>query len=170
MLPLMMMFLPANAAFPADPVPTPTAEMKPIAFLAGHWQGTGWAQTREGKKTFTIDEKVEPKLDGSVFLVEGIGKDNDGKVHHHALAFFHYDKEAKHYKVKAFRKDSGYVDAKGEMKDGNFVWGFDLPQGGQVRFTLKINDKGQWVETGEFSRDGKQWFHSMEMTLDKVKK
>jgi hypothetical protein len=71
--------------------------------------------------------------------------------------------------VKAFRKGSGYVDAKGEMKDGAFVWGFDPPQGGKVRFTLKLNDKGQWLETGEFSRDGKEWMKMLEMTLDRVK-
>lgn len=152
-----------------ETTPHPTADMKPIAFLAGTWQGTGWAQTREGRHEFAIREKIEPKLDGSVFLVEGIGKDAAGKVHHHALAFFHYDKQAGHFKVKAFRKDGGYVDAKGEMKDGAFVWGFEQPQAGTVRFTLKLNAKGQWVETGEFSRDGKQWFKIMEMTLDRVK-
>lgn len=170
MLPLVLMLLPVPAAYPAEPTPEPTADMKPIAFLAGSWKGTGWAQTREGRANFTINETIEPKLDGSVFLVEGIGKDEKGKVHHHALAFFHYDKQAGHFKVKAFRKDGGYVDAKGEMKDGTFIWGFDIPQSGQIRFTLKINDKGQWVETGEFSRDGKQWIKTMEMTLDKVKK
>jgi hypothetical protein len=166
MMTVVLAVLSMSAAAP----PEPTADMKPIAFLAGTWKGTGWAQTREGRGNFTIEETIEPKLDGSVFLVEGIGKDANGKVHHHALAFFHFDKAAGHFKVKAFRKDSGYVDAKGEMKDGAFVWGFPTPQGGNVRFTLKLNDKGQWVETGEFSPDGKKWFQMMEMTLDRVKK
>jgi hypothetical protein len=166
MLTIVLMLLPTADATPA---PSPTADMKPIAFLAGSWKGTGWVQTREDRPTFTIQEKIEPKLDGSVFLVEGIGKDAGGKVHHHALAFFHFDKQAGHFKVKAFRKDGGFVDAKGEMKDGAFVWGFDPPQGRKVRFTLKLNDKGQWVETGEFTRDGKEWMKMLEMTLDRVK-
>ena len=37
-----------------------------------------------------------------------------------------------------------------------------------MRFTLHLNDKNQWVEIGEFSRDGNQWMKFMEMTLDKV--
>lgn len=147
----------------------PSADMKPLAFLVGSWSGTGWAMTREGKQEFTIREVIEPKLDGSVFLVEGKGKDSQGNVAHHALAFFHYDKTHKEFRVKAFRKDGGYVDARGEIKDGNFIWGFDSPQG-KIRFTLKLNDKGQWVESGEFSQDGKQWRLFLEMTLDKSKK
>jgi hypothetical protein len=164
MLPFMLVLLSINTQAAIEP----TADMKPIAFLVGSWKGTGWAQTREGRIEFTIDEKIEVKLDGSVFLVEGIGKDSAGTVHHHALAFFHYDSEAKCFKVKSFRKDAGYVEAKGEMQDGAFVWGFQPPQGGHVRFTIRLNDQGQWVETGEFSRDGNQWFQMLEMTLDRV--
>lgn len=152
-----------------DAAPQPSTDLKPLAFLTGSWQGTGWALTREGKQDFTIREKVEPKLDGSVFLVEGIGKGADGKIAHHALAFFHFDKQAKEFRIKAFRKDGGYVDARGEMKDGKFVWGFDQPQAGKVRFTIHQNDKGQWHETGEFSQDGKTWRQFLEMTLDKAK-
>ena len=103
-----------------------------------------------------------------MFLVEGIGKDKQGQVAHHALAFFHFDKAHQEFRVKAFRKDGSYVDAKGEMKDGAFVWGFDQPQG-KVRFTLKLNEKGQWFEMGEFSQDGKSWRLFLEMTLDKAK-
>ncbi len=166
MLTLALLVLPV---FVDDAPPAPAADMKPIAFLVGSWQGTGWALTREGKADFTIREKVEPKLDGSVFLVEGIGKASDGHIAHHALAFFHYDKQAKEFRIKAFRKDGGYVDARGEMKDGKFVWGFDSPQGGKVRFTIHQNGKGQWNEVGEFSQDGKQWRQFLEMTLDKAK-
>ena len=152
-----------------DAAPPPSAEMKPLAFLAGSWQGTGWVMTREGKETFTVREKVEPKLNGGVFLVEGVGKGSDGKVVHHALAFFHFDKNAREFRIKAFRKDGGYVDAKGEAKEGSFVWGFQQPQAGSVRFTIKQNEKGQWHEIGEFSQDGKQWRQFLEMTLDKEK-
>lgn len=167
MLALVLCILPTFADDAA--AVTPTAEMKPIAFLAGNWQGSGWVLTREGKDTFTVREKVEPKLNGGVFLVEGIGKRTDGRVAHHALAFFHFDSNAGEFRIKAFRKDGGYVDAKGEMKDGKFVWGFDQPQAGKVRFTIHQNDKGQWHEMGEFSQDGKQWRQFLEMTLDRVK-
>lgn len=169
MLTLALCFLPLSTPILTDDAaPKPTPEMKPIEFLVGAWKGTGWVQTREGKQEFTINEKVESKLNGSVFLVEGIGKASDGHIAHHALAFFHFDKQKNEFRIKAFRKDGGYVDAKGEMKEGKFIWGFDQPQAGKVRFTLHLNDRNQWVEIGEFSRDGNQWMKFMEMTLDKV--
>jgi hypothetical protein len=38
-----------------------------------------------------------------------------------------------------------------------------------MRFTVRLNEKGQWFEVGEFSRDGKAWQKFFEMTLERVK-
>lgn len=145
-------------------------EMKAIDWLVGEWKGTGWIQMGPQKTNFTIREKIERKLEGQVFFVEGLGQDDGGRTIHQALAFFHYDHEAKQHRVKAFRKDGGYVDAKGELKDGAFVWGFADSRGPTVRFTLRQNEKGQWNETGDVTLDqGQTWRRFLEMTLERVK-
>ena len=42
-----------------------------------------------------------------------------------------------------------------------------IPQGGMVKYEFSLNDKGQWVETGQYSPDGQQWYPSFSMLLDK---
>ncbi|HEV2844661.1 MAG TPA: hypothetical protein VG477_07435, partial [Thermoanaerobaculia bacterium] len=54
------------------------------------------------------------------------------------------------------------------VSGGAWEWGFALPQGGRIRYTIKLTDKGEWYETGEYSPDEKTWHQFHEMTLRKV--
>jgi hypothetical protein len=38
-----------------------------------------------------------------------------------------------------------------------------------MRYTITLNDRGQWFEIGEISCDGKEWSKVFEMTLERVK-
>ena len=38
----------------------------------------------------------------------------------------------------------------------------------QMRYTIKLNQKGQWYETGEMSMNGQAGQQFFEMTLDKA--
>lgn len=40
--------------------------------------------------------------------------------------------------------------------------------GGTIRYTIVLNDKGEWFEIGERSTDGVAWTKFFEMTLQKV--
>jgi hypothetical protein len=53
---------------------------------------------------------------------------------------------------------------KGEFRDGAFVWGLDTP-GGRIRYTIRLDEKGRWLEIGERSPDGADWTKFFEMTL-----
>ena len=46
-------------------------------------------------------------------------------------------------------------------------WAMETP-GGQIRYTITLNDAGQWFEIGEMSQDGETWRQIFEMTLDRV--
>ena len=53
--------------------------------------------------------------------------------------------------------------------NGDFIWGFSHPYAGELRFTIRQNEKGQWYEMGEVSSDnGNTWFQNFEMLLNKV--
>jgi hypothetical protein len=61
----------------------------------------------------------------------------------------------------------------GYVKPGEkgMVWGFKEPSRGfDIRYTVKITDKGEWNEVGEMSMDGsKTWRKFFEMTVAKEK-
>ena len=155
--------------------PTPAeSQLEPFAFLVGQWEGDGWSRMGPGpKETVHVVESVGWKLGGSILLIEGKGttvdpETGEEQVAHEALAIIGHD-ATQGYHMRAYRSGSGYVDPNVSAEDGTIVWGFDVPGGaGRIRYTITLNDKGQWFEMGEFSRDeGETWLEFFEMTLDR---
>lgn len=143
------------------------AEMKKLDSLAGQWKGSGWIQQGAKRGTFSGTETVQRKIDGLALLIEGKFSDAEGKVIHETLAVLSFDPKAKNYRFRTYLASgrSGEHDFK-LMEDG-FHWGFDSP-GGTIRYIIKTNND-VWLETGEFSKDGKTWTKFFEMKLEKVK-
>ena len=70
--------------------------------------------------------------------------------------------------MRAYRADGQFIDAWIKPGEGGLTWSFDIPGMGTMRYTMRINEKGQWHEIGEMSRDsGTTWNQFFEMTLDK---
>jgi hypothetical protein len=128
---------------------------------------------RGERHTFRQTESVQRKVDGAVLLIEGLGKSKDpenaGATIHNAFAVMSYDKNAKAFRWYALRANGDPVDTQAKVSENMLVWGMRNPSGGEIRFTIKLNEKGRWFEVGEFSRDGKTWQKFFEMTLDRVK-
>jgi hypothetical protein len=151
-------------------------EMRKLDFLAGDWKGEAQVLSGPGKGEQALQtETVRWKLGGKALVVEGIGRKKldggaAGEIVHDALGVVWYDDAAKQFRFDAWTAARGHVDAWFEAGDDNSArWGFDVPGGGKIRFTISLNDKGQWHEVGEYSPDGSRWFKTMEMTLTKVK-
>jgi hypothetical protein len=165
------------AASPAQPPTAPAAQrdaMKKLDFLIGQWQGEGWMEIAPGqRRTFKGTEVVQSKLDGLLLAVEGLhhgpaGDKGKEVVVHHAFGLVSYDDQAKRYRFQAFTSRGNYADAEAKVTEGQLVWGMKVPQFGDVRYTVKLDDKGRWFEIGEVSRDGKTWQQFFEMTLKRV--
>jgi hypothetical protein len=54
------------------------------------------------------------------------------------------------------------------VEDGVVVWGMSVRPYGTARYTIRLNDQGQWTEIGVINRDGAVWAPFFEMTLDRV--
>ncbi len=156
----------AAAAYAAD-------EMKKLDWLAGEWKGEAWSQRGPGPRDVALHhEKVTPRLGGKVLLVEGLAhrkleNGTAGDVVHDALGTISWDAEKKQYRFNAF-STAGDIATTLDVGDKRAVWAFDTPQG-RVRYTIRLTEKGEWNEVGEFSRDGEKWMQFFEMTLAKVK-
>lgn len=149
-------------------------EMKKLEFLVGNWQGEGWMEFAPGeRRKASVTETVQSKLGGRVFIIEGLGKAKfpnraEEVVVHNAFAFLYFDQTAKRYVMRAFLANGNAVDADTNFQDGVFEWSMQIPQG-KIRYKVRLNDQGQWVETGEMSQDGKSWRQFFEMTLNRLK-
>jgi hypothetical protein len=165
---VMSLLLPRTAAAQAEPERT---EMKKVEFLVGEWDGEGRVASGPGQpKTFTIHESVQRKLDGLAILFEGLGKspspDGTERITHHALAMLAYDPGARVYRLSAYREGGGFIAAEAKVGAKSLIWGFSDARAGDIRFTIRLDDKGKWTEAGEASRDsGKSWHKFLDMTL-----
>ncbi|HEY9047699.1 MAG TPA: hypothetical protein VIN08_17455 [Ohtaekwangia sp.] len=140
----------------------------------GRWQGESTMQMgpNETRKA-VMDERIESRLEGTVLLVEGLGKafntqTKQDMIVHHALAILSYDKWTKQYKLRSYLNDGNSTDAWVNVTGENtFQWGFDIPGRGKMRYSIVLDPvKKTWDETGEFSPDGAKWnnFFSMHLT------
>ena len=149
-------------------------KMKPFIHWAGRWQGEGSIQMGPGpQKKSNVDENLEFKLDGTVMLIEDIGKSvegNENKVVHHALAVLSYDQSSNQYKFNSYLKDGRSTQAwLNIIEDGKYQWGFDIPNG-KIKYSITLDaSKKAWNEIGEISNDnGSTWVKFFEMNLKKV--
>lgn len=159
-----------------SPEATVKEKMKPLMAWVGHWKGEGSMQMGPGDpKKSSVDERIESKLDGTLLLIEGIGKATDPSTNqeavvHHAFATLTYDANSNQYKFRTHLKDGKMSDAWfKQIGENNFQWGLDTPQGGKIRYTIYLNPAaGTWEETGEYSKDGATWMKFFSMNLKKI--
>ena len=157
-----------------QPASAQVEEMKKLSFLVGEWKGEGWTEFVPGqRRTATATEKGQVKLGGTVLMLEGMGTtkrpgSQEEIVVHNALGILSYDSNAKLYRLRSYLANGRWIDADAKFTDKGFQWGFQV-QGMSMRYTVKLNEKGEWFEFGEMSQDGKTWRQFHEMTLQRVK-
>ena len=159
-----------SAADEQTPKNAQLGEMKKLDWLVGSWKGKGWIQMGpQGPQEFTQTETIESKLDGLVLVIEGLGKaKEDGSTVHTALAFASYDPRANKFRWHAFTPE-GQIDTEAKVGTNTLEWSLQIPQRGQMRYTITRNEKGEWFEIGEMSQEDKTWRKIFEMTLQKQK-
>jgi hypothetical protein len=169
-LSLLLAAAPAAAQPHTDATAPAAAQMRRLAFLHGTWRGEGVTNTGPGQQArAAVLEKAQPRLDGSVLLVEGLGWEGtqgqaDYRVVHQALGVVSYDERRGGWAMRAYR-GGGWVDAEVTVGDGELVWAFEAPGAGRIRYTIRLDELGRWHEVGDRSSDGRQWHRFFEMRL-----
>jgi hypothetical protein len=165
--------MPLPAQVPTAPEKHVSA-MASLSFLLGRWEGGGAIEPAPGQRyAFTSLEEVRMHVDGLVMSIEGIHfasvpGDQRGPKVHHAFATIRFDAARGDYAMTATRLDGATIEARGRVQDGTFVWGFQDPRAGHLRYTIRLSPDQRWSEIGERSSDGVAWTKYFEMTLGKV--
>lgn len=138
-------------------------KMSTLSFLEGKWKGSGWmlGQDRQ-KKTFVQEETVEFKLSGTLLEVEGLGKSGETVVHN-AIAWIHPGENDGEFQFTSFLQSGLHGTYPAKFENGKLIWN----PVEQVRYTIWINEQGQWQEIGEYNA-GSAWYQFFEMTLDRI--
>jgi hypothetical protein len=167
------MMLPALAALAAVParaqMPDGSANraaIQRLSFMVGHWRGDAWMDRGGQRMQTTMVETVEPRIDGTVLLVEGRGAmtvQGAERVVHHALGVLFYDVQTNSYTLKSWIGQGFTGDFAVTVGDNQVSWTREVP-GGRVRNTARYT-ANEWHEVGEFSADGTTWQQVMEIRL-----
>lgn len=147
-------------------------EMRKLDFLAGDWKGDAWIRMGSGTREQIIQtERVQKKLGGQVLLIEGLGKrklenGTAGETVHDALAVVSWNEEKKTYRFATWVAGRPEGETTLDLIAPNTaVWAMDTPRG-RMRYTIRLTEKGEWNEVGEFSSDhGATWMKFFEMNL-----
>lgn len=164
--------LSASGALAQAPVPEEAkAAMAPLGWMAGRWTGEGTHQGPDGPQTVLQTEDIRWALEGALLVVEGTGREpgddeGPGAVVFRAFGVFSAGDTPGHYRFAAWQ-GGRFVDARAELaEDGTITWGFDTPQGGEVRYVIRRPEPDVWHEAGSFrAPGGDEWRPFFEMTL-----
>jgi hypothetical protein len=167
---LMLLCIIPAFAFAQAPTTIQQEEIKKMNFLVGNWKGEGWMITPDGKRiTFRQTERIQSKLGGPAILIEGEGKNSeDDRTFFQSLAIINYDERNKRYRFISQTNLGTYAESEAKLIEGGMEWGFRIPEVGRMRYTIKLTEKGDWFEIGEYSPDDKIWQKFLEMTLKRV--
>jgi len=141
------------------------AAMKKLNFLMGQWKGQGWAAVSGSKATFTDTELVTSKSNGLELTIQSSGITDAGAPARQGSVVVSYDAATKAYHLHNHQADGTVTDTPAQVTSNSLVWIVRDPHHGPIRFIIQVNAKGQWVESGELSNDGKTWQKFMSLTL-----
>ena len=148
--------------------------IRKLSWLLGEWTGSSAVNMGGQKSLVFVKEIVKPNLDSTIFIINGRGTEKNAATNtdiivHDAFAVVSYDEKQSKFRWNAWRIPGGtYGELEIKIGDKSFEWSTPV-KGGQTRYKAFLNEKGQWIEIGEFSSDGIKWYKYLTMTLDKVK-
>lgn len=138
--------------------------------MEGEWLGDAQMTNPDGTMTEVRQhELVQFKLKESLLLIEGTGKDNEGKVMFNAFATMFYDNAKEELRMFAWTDEGRFTEADiNVLSDNEMEWSFSPGGTAQIKYSLTIEEGKKWIEKGAFSQDGENWFPFFSMHLDKV--
>jgi len=145
------------------------AAMKKLGFLVGKWVGEARILRGSGEPVeLNQTEEAQYKLDGSLLLIEGVGRTKTGQPVLQALGLISYDDEIGTYRMRAFNEGRFLETELKLLDDGDgLMWGFAL---GEVKThsVLRMNEKGEWTELHEITIGPQPPRKLMELTVRPV--
>ncbi len=143
-----------------------------LYFMQGTWIGPGWIMKGRKREEFVQNEVINPKIDNTILVIDGIGhaKEAEKKIIHNAFGVISFNEEMNSMTMLSYstagKKMENKIKLTGYKK---LEWSFKDERGGTIRFREDFSQEGLWIENGDYSADGVNWFPFFQMTLEKIK-
>jgi hypothetical protein len=173
LLPFAVLLFACAPASAQAPVPADQLEaISKLDWLVGKWKGEGWIEFRPGeRRNFAQTETVQKKAGGTVLTIEGHGTTQSAGTNMTVLDAFtvlSYNSGEKKYRWHSHTDKGHATDVEVKVGKRTFQWAVDAGNFGTMRYTMVLNEKGDWFEIGEMSQDGQAWRKFFEMSLQKA--
>ncbi len=145
--------------------------MQKLHWLAGIWKGKSELNAGGKRQTTNIQEIIKPALDGTIYTVLAKGTAMDSAtqkqvVVYNSFGVVSYDEKSRQYRWKTWRNPGEAYDENAfKVGDNSFEY-VASENGGSMRYKANLDETGQWIETGEYSKDNATWavFITMKLT------
>ncbi len=143
--------------------------MQALKWIAGKWQGTVSIMGGEGsKQEYKQTVEFTPKLKNSVLLFTEAANRRQDTVFQN-IGVLGYDALRSKYTIQAYTNGGMQIEADVEVQDKKMIWRLPLSSN-LIRYTITLNEKGQWHQVGEGSADaGQTWTLFFESRLSPIK-
>jgi len=143
------------------------AALEKLKFLEGKWKGEATITTAQGETIKIVQtEDVQYKLEGTVMLIEGTGRDAQGKIVFNALAVVSFEPATKIYRIRAWNNGNS-VETELKVGKETFEWGFDMGLA-KVAHKMSSDEKGRWSGLSEAKTPDGKTVHSIRMLLSRA--
>ena len=158
-----LLVFPQISKLHAQQMPTPK-KLTDFSFMTGEWSGKGTYYSPQGANEFDVLESVVFAADSTTLLIRGQGLDEHNVKHHDAIGVM-YSENGK-IQLHAFTMQGQNVVADvTKTGDMSFDWGFDLPNGGKIKYTVQFTEN-TWEESGIYvTPDGTNSYPTVKMVL-----
>lgn len=148
--------------------------MEQLKWLVGKWTGKSEVTVGGHTQITYVQEIITPMLNGTIFTVSARGTATDSATNKITLVYnsfgvVSYNVKEKQYRWRTWRNPGDSYDESTFRVDENSFEYIANENGGFMRYKANLNEQGQWLETGEFSKDKQIWGMFITMTLNKRK-
>lgn len=147
--------------------------IRKLNWMLGTWAGTSTVNVDSTKQITNIRETVQSSLDGTILQITVVATDKDTNTRRQSLAYtsfsvISYDLKNKKYRWTTWRNNGDDFDQhEFSVGDNSFEYVND-ESGGKVRYKASLGSKGEFLETGEYSKNGTTWGQFITMKLVKM--
>ena len=148
---------------PAQQMPTPK-KLTDFSFMTGEWAGKGTFYSPNGVNEFDVHESVAYAADSTTLMVHGQGFDQQGAKHHDAIGVMYFENEKLLFHAFTMQGQNVIADVT-KTGDSSFDWGYDLPNGGKIKYSVVFTEN-TWEESGTYiTPDGANSYPTVKMAL-----